>query len=1143
MKFIADFHIHSKYSRATAPNLDFEHLYMAARQKGIQLVGTGDCTHPAWLSEITEKLTPAEPGLFKLREDIEADCDQLSQPAGNGIVRFLLTAEISNIYKKDKKTRKNHNLVFLPDLETARSFNQRLDAIGNITSDGRPILGLDARHLLELLLETNSEAFLVPAHIWTPWFSLLGSKSGFDSLEECFGDLAPQIFAAETGLSSDPPMNWRVSDLDRLTLISNSDAHSPSKLGREANIFDTDLSFGAIRSALQTGDPNRFLGTYEFYPEEGKYHLDGHRKCKVRWRPEETRRNKGLCPVCGKQLTHGVLYRVEELADRPAGAKKNNGHPYFSTLPLMEILAHIFQMGPQSQKVQSVYRTALQKLGPELDILHQIPLAAIGEAGIPLLGEAIKRMRENDIRMHPGFDGEFGKLDLFTEEERDVLNGQQRLFRMGPPDRVKTGPEAASEQPREHHQPVPGRLGSHGDDPSPLGKTSVAVFGNLNSDQQRAVKHPETPLLIVAGPGTGKTLTLTHRIAYLITKKNVAPENILAVTFTNKAAQEMSERLKVLLRDTISIPLATTFHALCFQILKDLKNKIHYTIADDADRYDMVSEALQLVRNDVPEISAGVRDFVDMITAAKQQIIEPHENLDNIPLKGGCRTEQLRAVYSVYQSLLTIQGVYDFEDLIFRVVRLLEQGKNICKQYRQRFPYIFVDEYQDLNHGQYRIVRALAPENAPICVIGDPDQSIYGFRGSDVGYFNRFVGDYPTAEVIHLRKNYRSTETILEASHQVIKDQHVSISGSRTHSDISGKKTISIIEAASDKAEAVVIGKTIEQLVGGMGFYSMDFGKVEEGGGPQHIGFGDIAVLFRTNSQTALFAETFEKAGIPYQAVGKEKMYTRKGIRELLAFQKMITGKGLYSDLERSLLSIGDGIGKQACNTFITWCIQNKFSVNEAFVNVAKFPVAGLRNRHQMKIVDFFKWVVDIKSRLKDRSAVDQLLFLKDHIGPITAAIATDSENMEIFNRLLLRAEQRNSQVDFVEHIALQTDTDTYAGKCERVALITMHAAKGLEFPVVFLAGCENGFLPYGKPGTDSDEAEEKRLFYVAMTRAKELLFITHAWTRRVFGESMNREPSPFIDDIETELIRHEKPSVKKQEDTKDKQVQLELFS
>lgn len=303
----------------------------------------------------------------------------------------------------------------MPDLNIADKFNSKLDKIGNIKSDGRPILGLDARNLLEILLETSGRSFLIPAHIWTPWFSVLGSKSGFNSIRECFEDLTPHIFAAETGLSSDPPMNWRVSSLDNLTLVSNSDAHSPLKLGREANLFNTNLSYPAIKEAIKTGDRKQFLGTFEFYPEEGKYHLDGHRKCSVCLWPKKTIKNKGICPVCGKPLTVGVLYRVEELADRPKHEKPQKTHPYYSIIPLVNILSEILKVGPGSKKVMNNYNTALNILGPELTILHNLNPKAIDKAGIPLLGEAVKRMRRGEINIFPGYDGEFGRVKIFKD--------------------------------------------------------------------------------------------------------------------------------------------------------------------------------------------------------------------------------------------------------------------------------------------------------------------------------------------------------------------------------------------------------------------------------------------------------------------------------------------------------------------------------------------------------------------------------------------------------------------------------------------------------------------------------------------------------------------------------------------------------
>jgi len=418
MKFIADLHIHSKYSRATAKNLDLENLYIEARKKGITVIGTGDSTHPGWFAELREKLVEAEEGLFRLRPEIEQRLDAQVPMSCPGTVRFLLESEISSIYKKNGKTRKNHNLFFFPNLDSAERFNMKLDAIGNIRSDGRPILGIDAKNLFEILLETDPQAFLIPAHIWTPWFSLLGAKSGFDSLEECFEDLTGELFAVETGLSSDPPMNWRISFLDRLTLVSNSDAHSPSKLGREANCFETELSYPAIRDALKTGDPSRFLGTLEFFPEEGKYHHDGHRKCRVSLSPEESAKRGGICPVCEKPMTLGVSYRVLELADREQGRLPAVYHPFQSIIPLEEVLAEILGCGPKTKRVSTLLAKIVEKIGPEFSILKDVSVADIKEAGIPLLAEAIERIRNNSLHIQPGYDGEFGKIKIFTEEEK-----------------------------------------------------------------------------------------------------------------------------------------------------------------------------------------------------------------------------------------------------------------------------------------------------------------------------------------------------------------------------------------------------------------------------------------------------------------------------------------------------------------------------------------------------------------------------------------------------------------------------------------------------------------------------------------------------------------------------------------------------
>jgi DNA helicase II / ATP-dependent DNA helicase PcrA len=360
--FHADLHIHSRFSRACSKDCDIPHLAWWALRKGISVVGTGDFTHPAWAEELRESLVPAEPGLLRLRPDLEQRLRRETPVSCLRPVRFMLSVEISTIYRRGDRTRKVHHLLYAPEFEAADRITKALSKIGNLASDGRPILGLDSRDLLEITLNGGPGCYLVPAHVWTPWFAALGSRSGFDSVAECYADLADQVFAIETGLSSDPPMNWMCSALDSYRLVSNSDAHSPPMLGREATTFSTDLDYFAMADALRTG--NGLAGTLEFYPEEGKYHLDGHRKCGVRLEPEQTREHGGLCPKCDKPLTVGVLHRVARLADRPAGYRPARAAASTNLLRLPEIIAEIMSVGPHSKRVSAEVGRLVAALGP-----------------------------------------------------------------------------------------------------------------------------------------------------------------------------------------------------------------------------------------------------------------------------------------------------------------------------------------------------------------------------------------------------------------------------------------------------------------------------------------------------------------------------------------------------------------------------------------------------------------------------------------------------------------------------------------------------------------------------------------------------------------------------------------------------------
>lgn len=535
MKFVADLHIHSHFSRATSKDLNFEHLTKWAQLKGVTVVGTGDLAHPGWLEEMKRKLEPAGEGLFRLKDEFAEPIQKEVPNACEGTVRFMLAGEISNIYKKNDKVRKIHNVVFLPSFEAVEKFQTELEKIGNIRSDGRPILGLDSRDLLEIVLETDPQAYLIPAHIWTPWFALLGSKSGFDSVEECFDDLTPHIFAVETGLSSDPPMNWRLSILDKYTLVSNSDAHSPPKLGREANQFNTELSYPSIFEALRTGRPEKYLGTIEFFPEEGKYHYDGHRRCEIGWNPKTTLEHDGICPKCGKPVTVGVMHRVQRLADRDEGQKPDRTHAFKSLIPLPEILSEIYNVGVNSKRVQKSYEALLAKLGSELSILQEIPIEEIRKFGGEFLAEGIQRMRNGDVNVAAGYDGEYGVIKVFKDDEITSFSGQigflesQEEEPIGQPQQFNQTPqEGNTSEETKTSLRVLDQKESYWEGARQLkldivgeNETRKSILSGLNSQQQEAVLCTDQPLIILAGPGTGKTSTLTYRIAYLISEKKI----------------------------------------------------------------------------------------------------------------------------------------------------------------------------------------------------------------------------------------------------------------------------------------------------------------------------------------------------------------------------------------------------------------------------------------------------------------------------------------------------------------------------------------------------------------------------------------------------------------------------------------------
>jgi DNA helicase-2/ATP-dependent DNA helicase PcrA len=1043
MPFYADLHIHSKYSRACSRDCDLEHLALVGRRKGISVIGTGDFTHPRWFEELESTLVPAEPGLFRLREDLERAVEARLPASCRGPVRFMLSVEISTIYKRAERTRKVHHLLYMPDLASAARCTAALRRIGNLASDGRPILGLDSRDLLEITLESGEGAYLVPAHAWTPWFSPLGSKSGFDRVEDCYADLAGHIFALETGLSADPEMCWRVSGLDRYRLVSNSDAHSPPALGREATVLDTDLDYWAIRRALETGQG--FEGTVEFFPEEGKYHLDGHRKCGVRMEPTETRRHGGRCPVCGKPPTVGVLHRVEELADRPPGARPPGAAGFRNVIQLPELAGEVLGVGPRSKAVTAVVAGLVDRLGPELDILERVPTDDIAKAGPPLLAEAIARVRRGAVIRDAGYDGEYGIIRVFTPDELRSSPATATLFEPGPPLLELTPTPGRAAPP----PPVPGVPEREGSPPfegvgAAVHTLSLApatpsldpgVLGGLDPEQRVAAGAEAGPLLVVAGPGTGKTRTLTHRLAYLVAERGLAAEGCLAITFTRRACAELQERLDALVPGEARRMVVTTFHGLGLRILREQHAAAGlgpgFRVADEAERLELLTELLGC-----PEREA--RRLLPELVRRKRARAARWPDLDAEP-------SEVAGPLARYEAAMRKLDLVDLDDLLALPVMLLAGDAALAARYRERFGFVAVDEYQDVDELQYRLLRLLTTPDANLCVIGDPDQAIYGFRGADVGFFLRFAEDFPAATIVRLTRNYRSSPAIVAGALQAIAPS--TLVAGRELAAMAGLEApaqITLHQAASDLAEAEFVVQTIDRLLGGASFLSLDSGRAD--GGAEHgLSFADVAVLYRTDAQAGPLAEALGRAGMPFQKRSHDRLGDRPAVR--------------------------------------------------ALVRALRAPAVPAGDR-------------SLTARLAAAAA-----------GPEPAE--GTAEALELLAPL---AERWGDDLDrFLAELALGDEVDTWDRRADRVSLLTLHAAKGLEFPVVFLVGCEDGLLPlrFGARPSPEETAEERRLFFVGMTRARSHLFLSHARRRAWRGSVREAEPSPFLADLEAALLEH----------------------
>ncbi|MDD5945648.1 MAG: UvrD-helicase domain-containing protein [Clostridia bacterium] len=969
--FTADLHIHSKYARATSKECVPEYLELWASKKGLDLIGTGDMTHPVWRQELREKLEETDDGLYRLKKEYRLD-----SPVGERDIRFIVTGEISSIYKKNGKVRKIHNVVIFPSLDSADRLAKSLESIGaNIHSDGRPIIGLDSRDLLEMVLTADEKAIFIPAHIWTPHFSLFGAYSGFDTIEECFEDMTGYIHALETGLSSDPPMNRRISALDKYMLVSNSDAHSPANLAREANIFDIEMHYENIYKALNDSESCGLYGTIEFFPEEGKYHYDGHRKCGVCMKPSETIKNNGICPVCGGRITVGVSHRVEELADRPESFMPEGTKHFERLVPLAEVIGSAVGVSASSVKVKREYERLLKEIGPELYIIRQAPIEIIAQKAGELVACGIKNIREGKADAKAGYDGEYGKISVLCADDRDRIAGQLKLF-ADTAGTVKKKDSINIKAPKK----------------AETAASTKNIKQELNAMQAEAVKAEDRAVCVTAGPGTGKTKTLVSRIAYLIEKRGVKPSDITAVTFTNKAAGEMKERLEKHFgnKRTVREMNIGTFHSLC------LKNSEGLSIADETDTLETAAEVLETA-----DIKISPQKFVSLVSM----------------VKNGADTEAVSAeLVERYNSILNDKGLIDFDDIL---LKSLDSERN-C-------PYLLVDEFQDINDLQYRLIKKWSENAESVFIIGDPDQSIYGFRGSDKKCFDSFDRDFYPVRHIRLKENYRSTPEVISCALRTIGNDESTLEAHKENGE-----SVRLVSTASAFEEGIFIAKETARMAGGISMQDAD-GKGRRKERSAVRGFSDIAVLYRTNRQAEIIEECLKKEGIPYKVAGREDYLKDENVRQAVSFLKRDNSK------------------KKPSVILLEYMTENG---------------------------------------LEDNASVQKLY---------------NTSVMYASKKELIQALTIGQEADVV-----RSGGREYVP--QSVTLMTLHASKGLEFPVVFIAGVNEGTIPYRGFNGIGDLAEEKRLLYVGMTRAMdELVLLT------------GNEKSRFLEKIPHELLKEEK--------------------
>jgi DNA helicase II / ATP-dependent DNA helicase PcrA len=1075
MRFFADFHIHSRYSRATSRSADLEGYLRWARAKGISVVGTGDFTHPAWISEI-ERTLAEEDGLLSFRADPGGSALLEGAPADLP-VRFILSTEISSIYKKKGSTRKVHSLLLVPTIQDARLLGRRLAEIGNITSDGRPILGLDPKDLLSILLDITPRGILIPAHIWTPWFSLFGSKSGFDAIEDCFEDLTPCITALETGLSSDPGMNRRWSALDRFRLVSNSDAHSPPNLGREANVFDTQMSFDGIGRALGSGPG--FQGTLEFYPEEGKYHADGHRKCGICLEPEETARAGGTCPQCGKPLTVGVLNRVLSLADRGFPVHPRQEEAFKHIIPLPEILSEICRTGTGSRSVEALYARLVSAFGSEYAVLLDAPLEDLSRQFGAVAGEAVRRLRDGLVHPVPGYDGEFGRIRLFSEAEIEEIKGQDQLFHAAPREPPRSPAAFATRR-------VPPLADSH-DAPRALQPSP-----SLDPDQEAAAKAAAGITLVAAGPGTGKTRIIVHWLSWLLASGKAKPAELLAITFTNRAAGEMKDRLCSLLRADACELTVTTFHSFAYSVLREQRPELS-TVYGPRNRQQMLRLMFPRASlNEIGALSTSIESHYEGVSPAEGELLE---------------------IILRYEGLAGKFNSIDLSALVPKTIELLEKNPNALEMLRERYRYIAVDELQDINRPQYRLLQFFSDPSlympltecrrAMLC-IGDPNQAIYGFRGSDISLFTRFADEAATTRIT-LRNTYRSTSSIVAASAGLLTGRSASSSAdaaaNRAAPLISHKppgSPVTFFHAKDPLEEGRFIANTIRELVGGVDSVSVD--AVPDNSFA--YSFSDFAILFRNRLIRDALLPPLLDAGLPLT------------LRDSSAFCQQEPLSLLISALR--LFNSPDDI-PSLVHLLMHWNMETRL-LSELHDLLTSLPykadslaACGVLSKSgtgpAAKVMSLLSASPNFSEILQSRGIFGLIETLVQRFFANDFSDNIHSTQLQIL--LEMAAFYGNKLSHFLRDISLFTCESEPTVKAQRILLSTFHGAKGLEFPVVFIAGAESE-----ERGQEYSIDEERRLFYVAMTRAIDKLFISASDRRVLYGRSIPRKNSDFLADI-----------------------------